>query len=214
MTPEPSVARRAAEGYRQARRRAARDALLLALPLLLFVLATFIAPIGLLLARSVQNPELPEALPTLTRALAHWNGQGVPDEPAFAALGTDLSAASQSGALGVVARRLNFYQPEMRSLLMRSARNLPDSVPAAWKPVLIDIDARWGEHDTWRIMQRAADGAQQIAAAELERRKIDRYADGWQSFLLPGAGLAAGFGPNSPLRLPCGSGMLCPGTRT
>jgi putative spermidine/putrescine transport system permease protein len=55
-----------------------------------------------------------------------------------------------------VARRLNFYQPEMRSLLMRSARNLPDSVPAAWKPVLIDIDARWGEHDTWRIMRRAA----------------------------------------------------------
>jgi putative spermidine/putrescine transport system permease protein len=166
LTPELSVARRAAEsggaagsaaeGYRQARRRAARDALLLAFPLLLFLLATFIAPIGLLLARSVQNPELPEALPTLTRVLAHWNGQGVPDEPAFAALGTDLSAASQSGALGVVARRLNFYQPEMRSLLMRSARSLPDGVPAAWKPALIDIDARWGEYDTWRIMQRAA----------------------------------------------------------
>lgn len=166
MTPEPSVPPRAvnssgaggsaAEGYRQAQRRSARDALLFALPLLLFLLATFIAPIGLLLARSVQNTELPEALPTLTRALALWNGQGVPDEPVFAALGTDLSVASQSGALGVVARRLNFDQPEMRSLLMRSARNLPDSAPAAWKSVLIGIDARWGEHGTWRIMQRAA----------------------------------------------------------
>lgn len=166
MTSELSVARRAAdfggaagsaaEGYRRARRRAARDALLLALPLLLFLLATFIAPIALLLARGVQNTELPEALPRLTRALAQWNGEGVPDEPVFAALGTDLSATSQSGALGVVARRLNFYQPEMRSLLMRSARNLPDSAPAAWKPVLIGIDARWGQHDTWRIMQRAA----------------------------------------------------------
>ncbi|HTL74684.1 MAG TPA: ABC transporter permease [Casimicrobiaceae bacterium] len=166
MTPELSVrslpagaggaAGSGAEGYRHERRRAARDALLLALPLLLFLLATFITPIGLLLARSVQNSEVPQTLPRLTQAIAHWNGEGVPDEPVFAALGADLSAASQSGALGGVARRLNFYQPEMRSLVMRAARSLPDNAPAAWKPVLIGIDPRWGEHETWRILKRAA----------------------------------------------------------
>ena len=166
MTPELSVRSlpadaggtkgSGAEGYRQAQRRASRDALLLALPLLLFLLATFITPIALLLARSVQNSEMPQALPKLTRALAQWNGQGVPDEAVFGALGADLSAGSQSGALGVVARRLNFYQPEMRSLLMRSARTLPESAPADWKAALIGIDPRWGEHDTWRIMKRAA----------------------------------------------------------
>lgn len=166
MTPELSVRSlpadaggtkgSGAEGYRQAQRRASRDALLLALPLLLFLLATFITPIALLLARSVQNSEMPQALPKLTRALAQWNGQGVPDEAVFGALGADLSAGSQSGALGVVARRLNFYQPEMRSLLMRSARTLPESAPADWKAALTGIDPRWGEHDTWRIMKRAA----------------------------------------------------------
>ncbi|HLX27983.1 MAG TPA: ABC transporter permease [Casimicrobiaceae bacterium] len=166
MTPELSVrtfpadsigARGSgAEGYRQAKRRAARDALLLALPLFLFLLATFITPIGLLLARSVQNSEMADALPNLTRALASWSGQGVPDEPVFAALGADLSAASQSGALGTVARRLNFYLPEMRSLVMRSARSLPDSTPTAWKAALTGIDPRWGEHETWRVMKRAA----------------------------------------------------------
>jgi putative spermidine/putrescine transport system permease protein len=145
-----------AEGYRQERRRAARDALLLALPLLLFLLATFITPIALLLARSVQNSEMPDALPRLTQAIAQWNGQGVPDEAVFAAFGADLSAGSQSGALGVVARRLNFYQPEMRSLLMRAARSVPDKAPAGWKSVLIAIDPRWGEHETWRILKRAA----------------------------------------------------------
>ncbi|HJU22514.1 MAG TPA: hypothetical protein VJ891_08395, partial [Casimicrobiaceae bacterium] len=77
MTPELSVRTfpadsigttgSGAEGYRQAKRRAARDALLLALPLLLFLLATFITPIALLLARSVQNSEMPDALPNLTR---------------------------------------------------------------------------------------------------------------------------------------------------
>src|SRR5689334_24210060 len=116
MTPELSVrslpadavgaAGSGAEGYRHERRRAARDALLLALPLLLFLVATFITPIGLLLARSVQNSEVPRTLPRLTKAIAQWNGQGIPDEAVFAALGADLSAASQSGALGVVARRL------------------------------------------------------------------------------------------------------------
>jgi putative spermidine/putrescine transport system permease protein len=44
----------------------------------------------------------------------------------------------------------------MRSLVMRAARSLPDNAPAAWKPVLIGIDPRWGEHETWRILKRAA----------------------------------------------------------
>jgi len=44
--------------WQRARRKAAVQALLLALPLLVFLLATFIAPIASLLARSVQNPEM------------------------------------------------------------------------------------------------------------------------------------------------------------
>jgi putative spermidine/putrescine transport system permease protein len=146
----------AAAPYRRAQRRASRDALFFALPLLVFLLVTFIAPIALLLARSVQNPEVPDAFPELVRQLEQWNGEDLPGEPAFAALAEGLNAAGPSGALGTAARRLNFYQPEMRSLLMRSARNLPETAPPAWKPALIEIDPRWGDHDVWRFMQRAA----------------------------------------------------------
>lgn len=144
-----------ADLYRRARRRAARDAFLLALPLLLFLVATFIVPIAMLLARSVQNPEMPESMPQLTQVLQRWDGQGMPDETAFAALATDLAAASKEGSLGTISRRMNFYQPEMRSLLMRSARNLPEQQPAAWTAALIEIDERWGDHETWRLLQRA-----------------------------------------------------------
>ena len=144
-----------AELYRKARRRAARDAFLLASPLLIFLLVTFIVPIAMLLARSVQNPEMPESLPQVTQVLERWDGQGIPEEAVFAALGADLVVASQDGTLGTVARRLNFYQPEMRSLLMRTARNLPEQMPAAWQPVLLEIDARWGDHETWRLLERA-----------------------------------------------------------
>lgn len=156
-TPEASApsATNPADLYRRAQRRAAREAFFLALPLLLFLLATFIVPIAMLLARSVQNPELPASMPQLTQVLQRWDGQGVPQEAAFAALAIDLVAAAQDGSLGTVSRRMNFYQPEMRSLLMRSARNLPEQAPATWKAALLDIDERWGEEETWRLLQRA-----------------------------------------------------------
>ncbi len=145
-----------AKSWRRAQRRSARDALLLALPLLLFLLVTFVVPIALLLLRGVENPEVPGAFPRLSQALAQWNGEGVPDEAAFAAVGSAMSDASQAGTLGTAARRLNFYQPEFRSLLMRSARNLPETAPPAWKPALIGIDPRWGKHETWRLLRRGA----------------------------------------------------------
>ena len=52
--------------YARTRRRASAQALLLALPLLLFLLATFIAPIAILLSRSVENREVPVNLPALS----------------------------------------------------------------------------------------------------------------------------------------------------
>ncbi|HEY4664919.1 MAG TPA: ABC transporter permease [Comamonas sp.] len=174
-TPEASAlsATPHAELYRRANKRAAREAFLLALPLLLFLLATFIVPIAMLLARSVQNPEMPESMPQLTQVLQRWDGEGVPEEAVFAALATDLAAAAQDGSLGTVSRRMNFYQPEMRSLLMRSARNLPEQAPATWKAVLIDIDERWGEHETWRLLQRATQTPTADYLLEAVDAKID-----------------------------------------
>jgi putative spermidine/putrescine transport system permease protein len=142
--------------FQKARRRASVQALLLALPLIVFLLSTFIAPIALLLARSVQNHEMPDSMPALTRALDAWDGRGVPDEHLFALLASGLKQAHDSGQLGTVARRLNFAQPEFRSLLMRSARNLPADAPLAWKPALIELDERWNAPETWRLLKRAA----------------------------------------------------------
>jgi putative spermidine/putrescine transport system permease protein len=142
--------------YEKTRRRASARALLLALPLLLFLLATFIAPIAILLSRSVVNHEVPGNLPALSHALNAWNGEGLPDERTYALLAADLRRASQEGQLGTVARRLNFALPEFRSLLMRTARQLPEAAPPAWKPALIELDPRWGTHDIWRILKRSA----------------------------------------------------------
>jgi len=132
------------------------QALLLALPLIVFLLSTFIAPIALLLARSMENREVSDSMPALTRALHAWDGRGVPDERTFALLASGLKEAQQSGKLGTVARRLNFAQPEFRSLLMRTARQLPADAPPAWKPALVELDERWNSPDIWRLLKRAA----------------------------------------------------------
>lgn len=132
------------------------QALLLALPLLVFLLSTFIAPIMLLLARSVQNREVPDSMPALARALDAWDGGGVPDEHTFALLAAGLKEAQQSGQLGTVARRLNFAEPEFRSLLMRTARQLPADAPPAWKTTLAGLDDRWNSPETRRLLKRAA----------------------------------------------------------
>ncbi|TDN69244.1 ABC transporter permease [Paraburkholderia sp. BL10I2N1] len=142
--------------FQKARRRASMQALLLALPLLVFLLSTFIAPIMLLLARSVENREVSDSMPALTPALTAWDGHGVPDEHTFALLAAGLRAAQQSGELGTVARRLNFAKPEFRSLLMRSARQLPVDAPPAWKPAFVGLDERWNSPETWRLLKRAA----------------------------------------------------------
>ncbi|MPW16553.1 ABC transporter permease subunit [Paraburkholderia sp. CNPSo 3157] len=144
------------ESFRAARRKAAMRALLLALPLLVFLLVTFVAPIASLLGRSVQNPEVRDGMPGLSAALAEWNGAGVPGEPAFAALAHELKRAGENGQLGNIARRMNFYQPEFRSLLFKTARATRSQTPAQWKPALTDLDARWNEPETWRLLKRAS----------------------------------------------------------
>ncbi|EEA04274.1 binding-protein-dependent transport systems inner membrane component [Burkholderia sp. H160] len=142
--------------FQAVRRKAALRALLLAVPLLVFLLVTFVGPIASLLARSVQNPEVRHGMPQLTAALDAWSGTGVPDEPVFAALAHDLKDAAASGNLGNIARRMNFYQPEFRSLLFKTARASRSQTPAQWKPALIGLDARWNDPQTWWLLKRAS----------------------------------------------------------
>jgi putative spermidine/putrescine transport system permease protein len=39
---------------------------------------------------------------------------------------------------------------------MKTARETRSQTPDAWKPALIEMDPRWGETETWRLLKRAA----------------------------------------------------------
>ena len=64
----------------------------LILPLLVFLFVVFLLPIGILLYKSVENPEVVGSLPRTVEAIASWDGRGLPEEPVYQALAQDLAA--------------------------------------------------------------------------------------------------------------------------
>jgi putative spermidine/putrescine transport system permease protein len=143
-------------GLRRAERRQTIRALALVAPLLIFLALNFIAPIALMMLRSVQNPELPAAMPQTAAAMRQWDSRALPHDGIAAVFADELKAAQANGTLGVVASRLNYDINGFRSLLFSTARNLPlpSGVPALQG--LIEIDPRWGDRAYWSAMQQAA----------------------------------------------------------
>ena len=79
-------------------RRQKTRALMLIAPLLFFVLLTFIAPIGDMLFRSVENHIVSDTLPRTVKVLSEWDSKSgtTPDEEVFEALAVDLKIAVKS----------------------------------------------------------------------------------------------------------------------
>jgi putative spermidine/putrescine transport system permease protein len=147
-------------------------AVLLTAPLLLFLLLTFIGPIGALLTKSFVDTELAEALPNVTREIKRWDGRAPPDEATFAALIDDVRAARGGGTLAPAATRLNYDLSGFRTLLFSTARALPERLETSARETLLGIDPKWGEIETWGAIARASGPATSLyllAAVDLKR---------------------------------------------
>ncbi|MDW8397860.1 MAG: ABC transporter permease [Acetobacteraceae bacterium] len=136
-------------------RRGGIAAFLLVLPLLLLLVLSFALPVGRMLWTAVADPELSDTLPDTAAVLRAWNGEGLPPEEAFAHLARELGAALADRRLGPLAQRLNFEQPGLRALLLRTARAAGE-LREAPRERLIALDPRWGEAELWRLLRSAA----------------------------------------------------------
>ncbi|MBC9178628.1 ABC transporter permease [Pseudoroseomonas ludipueritiae] len=130
-------------------------------PLLIFLLAVFVLPIGTFLARAVQESDVPPVLPRTVAALSSWDGAGLPGDAAFAALVDDLREARQrdqetgSGAIGRASARLNNDWPGFRSLLPATARRLATAQGDARQAVLT-ASPEWNTPAPWAAIRRAS----------------------------------------------------------
>jgi putative spermidine/putrescine transport system permease protein len=166
-----------ARGLARAERAAKFRAIALTLPLLLFLLATFVGPIGALLTKSFIDTDAGRILPRVTTALHGWDGRELPPEAAWVALVEDVRAARAEGTLASAATRLNYDVTGYRSLLFSTGRQLPDRIEGSARDALLAIDPKWGELETWGAIKRASGPVTDfflLAAADLKRDAAGR----------------------------------------
>ena len=162
--------------------RSRRRAFLLVLPLLAFVLVTFIAPIGQMLLRSVTDPRFiehtdvvsGETTPIMTglRAWFAENPPGTePDEAAYGALVADLIQLRELRAQGNVGTRINYDVPGSRSLFTSTTRRAERLEPP-YREAVLEVDEDWADPRVWAAMRSASDrytAAFYLAALDLQR---------------------------------------------
>jgi putative spermidine/putrescine transport system permease protein len=129
---------------------------LLTCPYLLFILITFAVPIGVMLFRSVQNPELAETMPATAAAFQEWLSGGLPPEDLVRIFVTDVITARENQTITLVAKRLNVEVAGFRGMLLSTARRAPAPDSPDLLRQLIGVDPRWGEPRYWAAIKHAA----------------------------------------------------------
>ncbi|WP_374423067.1 ABC transporter permease [Paracoccus sp. (in: a-proteobacteria)] len=145
-----------AKALARSSRRARRRAFLLVLPLLLFVLITFVVPIGQMLQRSVKNDGFSAHMPQLS-AWFHENPAGTaPDDTAWAALAADLQSSAEARSIGVVGTRINYDMPGTRSLFTAAGRKARGGIEPPYRDAILAMDKDWGDPQLWSVMRQAS----------------------------------------------------------
>ena len=125
-------------------------ALLLISPLLIFVMLTFVLPIGNMLFRSVQNDVVSNIMPHTVIALENWQAKRgqLPEDSAFKAAFYDLFAAAKAKEHSKLGTRLNYEQTGISSTFRKSGRAVtkPGKTLAA---EFTKIDPAWKQAKTF-----------------------------------------------------------------
>ncbi|MEL6838076.1 MAG: ABC transporter permease [Pseudomonadota bacterium] len=134
----------------RALRRQKLRALMLIAPLLIFILITFIIPIGQMLFRSVENQIVGDTIPRTVDAISDWNADAgaPPSEEVFIALAKDLMIAVEEKNHTRLGSRLNYETSGISSLFRKSGRRV-DDIGETYADQFIAVDAAWEEPGTW-----------------------------------------------------------------
>ncbi|MEP1538974.1 MAG: ABC transporter permease [Paracoccaceae bacterium] len=147
-------------------------ALALIAPLLIFVLVTFVFPIGNMLFRSVENQIVQETLPETIALLNAQNNEGVPDDNVFTALYVDLFIAQEQKLHTRLGTRLNYEQTGASSMFRKTGRSVGRFDTDVYTKAFGRLDASWQDPDTWVAMMADADTR---TALPLTARSWDRW---------------------------------------
>ncbi|SIT01075.1 ABC transporter permease [Paracoccus saliphilus] len=136
--------------------RARRRAFFLVLPLLAFILITFVVPIGQMLQRSFYNDGFSANMPEISQWFAE-NPRGTePNDAAWTALANDLLASAEERSIGVVGTRINYDVPGTRSLFTSTGRKVRRGIEPPYREALLEMDEDWADPQLWGAMRDAS----------------------------------------------------------
>ena len=131
-------------------------AFLLVAPLLLFLLITYITPIGEMLTRSVDDKMVTNMLPKTFKAMEKWDGQELPSEEVFASFLADYRILVEAKTQGKLAQRLNKEKNGFNSILKKLIRKMKKFEEGNYKEQIMSVHKRFADVSYWQAIKRTA----------------------------------------------------------
>lgn len=172
QTLAPDDARNAAREVRKRK----LQAFVFVVPLLVFIIFAFVAPITTMLYRSFHNPTVANLVPDTLVMLEDWSGDAVPDAAVMTQFATDMKRMANDRTSGQLADEINRALPGMSSVVKSTARGLrrvdDAEIAANGAALLLDANERWADPETWRALRDAGQiysSSYYLTAVDLER---------------------------------------------
>ena len=148
----------------------------LVLPLVAFILVTFVIPLATMVVQSVHEPEVADAFPQTLSLLADWEDSALPSPDIYEAMAVELVLSRENRSIGKVATRINRIESGTRSVFAKTARRLEGVDTTDMPAAMIQIDRRWGDVSLWRAIAKA--GERYTARHYLQSIDLERGLDG------------------------------------
>ena len=141
---------------KKAERKNKIKAFLLVAPLLLFLLITYIFPIGDMLMRSVDDKMVTEMLPKTFKSMEKWDGKELPSEEVFESFYLDFQKLVEEKRDGKLSTQLNYTKNGFKSILKKLRRKAKNFEEGNYKEQIMAVHQRWADVEYWRAIQRRA----------------------------------------------------------
>ena len=141
---------------KKAERRNKIKAFLLVAPLLLFLIITYVFPIGDMLMRSVDDKMVTEMLPKTFKAMEKWDGKELPEEEVFEAFYLDFRKLVDEKREGKLSTQLNYTKNGFKSIIKKLRRKSKNFEEGNYKEQIMAVHKRWANVEYWQAIKRRA----------------------------------------------------------
>ena len=131
-------------------------AFLLVAPLLLFIIITYVFPIGDMLMRSVDDKMVTEMLPKTFKSMEKWDGQDLPPEEVFESFYFDFQKLIEEEREGKLSTQLNYTKNGFKSIIKKLRRKSKSFEEGNYKEQIMSVHRRWADVEYWRAIKRRA----------------------------------------------------------